>query len=219
MTSILTSFQKSILNGICEEKFITDNFVLGGGTALSEFYLKHRYSEDFDFFTENEIPLENLRIKLETLVKKLGIKSVEYREIQSSKIFFRKGGQKEMVKTDFNYFPFPSFDKPTKYKGLKIESLLDITISKLDTILIRSKARDFVDFYFIQKYKNYPLDSLLKFLKSKYQMSVDPLYLGSCFLKIEKLKDYPKMIKKLEPEELIAYFTNLAKQQKRKIIT
>lgn len=219
MKSVLTSFQKSILNGICEEKFITDNFVLGGGTALSEFYLKHRYSEDFDFFTENEVSFENLRIKLETLVKKLGIKSVEYREIQSSKIFFLKSDQKETVKTDFNYFPFPSFGKSTRYKGLKIESLLDITVSKLDAILTRSKARDFVDFYFIQKYKNYPLDSLLNLLKNKYRLSVDPLYLGGCFLKIEKLKDYPKMIKKLETEDVIIFFNRLAKQQRKKIIT
>ena len=60
MKSILTPFQKAILEGICQEKFITENFVFGGGTALSEFYLKHRYSEDFDFFTENEIPLEEI---------------------------------------------------------------------------------------------------------------------------------------------------------------
>lgn len=218
MQSILTPFQKAILDGICEEKYITDNFVLGGGTALSEFYLKHRYSEDFDFFTENEIPLENLKIKLDKIFSKLRVKSVEYREIQSSKIFFLKNNQKEIVKTDFNYFPFPSFDKPIFYKELKIKSLLDITISKLDAILSRKTARDFIDFYFIQKTKNFPLEFLLLKIKEKHNYSIDPLYLGSCFLKIEKLKDYPKMIKKLEPKELIAYFTNLAKQQKRKII-
>jgi len=218
MKSILTPFQKTILDGICEEKFILDNFTLGGGTALSEFYLKHRYSEDFDFFTENEIHLENIKIKLDALFNKLKIHSIEYREIQSSKIFFLKNNQKEVVKTDFNYFPFFSFNQPTTYKGLKIESLLDIAVSKLDTILTRKNARDFIDFYFIQKTKNFRLNFLLAKIKEKYNYTVDPLYLGSCFLKIEYLKDYPKMIKKINQEELITYFSALSKQQRKKII-
>ncbi|MEW5692252.1 MAG: nucleotidyl transferase AbiEii/AbiGii toxin family protein [Candidatus Hydrogenedentota bacterium] len=39
---------------MCTEKFFTQKFYLTGGTALSEFYLKHRISEDLDFFCENE---------------------------------------------------------------------------------------------------------------------------------------------------------------------
>jgi len=218
MKSILTPFQKAILEGICQEKFITENFVFGGGTALSEFYLKHRYSEDFDFFTENEIPLEEIRIRLDKLCQKLGIKSVEYREIQSSKIFFLKSGPKEVVKTDFNYFPFPHFGQAKIYKKLRISSLLDIAISKLDTILTRSKARDFVDFYFIQKEHSFPLDFLLKKIEEKFSWKIDPLFLGSRFLKVNELKDYPRIIKSFSHTELIAYFTELAKDQRKKIV-
>lgn len=218
MTSILTPFQGSILDVICQDRFITENFFFGGGTALSEFYLKHRYSEDFDFFTEKEIFLEEIRTRLDKLVKKLGIKSVEYREIQSAKIFFLKSGQKEVVKTDFNYFPFYHFGQSMNYKGLRIMSLLDIAISKLDTILTRKKARDFVDFYFIQKEHPFDLGHLLKKIEEKSQWKVDPLFLASCFLKIESLHDYPKMIKTFSKQEMISYFIGLAKSLKDQIV-
>lgn len=218
MKSILTPFQKEILNGISQEKFITNNFWLAGGTALSEFYLQHRYSEDFDFFTNNETALEKVKTKLNNIFDKENIKSVEYRTIQMSKIFFLKGSQKEVIKTEFNYFPFPKFGKMKNYNGLKIASLLDIAISKLDAILTRDKARDFVDFYFIQKKHPFKISFLLEKLEKMFSVKIDPLYLASCFLKAEKVKDYPKMIKPLSKEEMIAYFLNLARSQKSKII-
>ena len=47
--SILTPTQKQILDQIGKSQFITSNFYFTGGTVLSEFYLKHRFSEDLDF--------------------------------------------------------------------------------------------------------------------------------------------------------------------------
>jgi len=216
MKTILTPFQKAIFEEICQDKFITDNFVFGGGTALSEFYLQHRLSEDLDFFTENEIPFEKIRRSMDKIAKKLKIKSVEYREIQSAKVFFLKSG-KEMVKTDFNFFPYYHFEKGKKYKNLKIQSLADIATSKLDTILTRNQARDFVDFYFLQKERQFSLEFLLKKIKEKSRWQVDPLFLASCFLKAESLHDYPKMIKDFSKKDMISYFINLAKNQKKNI--
>lgn len=218
MKSILTPFQKLIFEAICKEKFITENFWLGGGTALSEFYLKHRYSEDLDFFTDKEVPLEEIRSKMDKILRGLEIKSVEFRTIQSSRVFFLKSGQKEVVKTDFNLMSFQKFGKMKTCKNLRIESLIDITLSKLDTILTRNKARDFVDFYFIQKENSFGLDNLLEKLEERDSWKIDPLYLASCFLKIENLKDYPKMIKELSKEEMIAFFLDLARQQKSRIV-
>jgi len=60
MKSILTEFQKEVLDVLSKNKFITDNFYLSGGTALSEFYFQHRLSEDLDFFSANEIDYQML---------------------------------------------------------------------------------------------------------------------------------------------------------------
>ena len=54
MKSVLSKNQKNILKIISRDKLICENFYLSGGTALAEFYLKHRLSEDLDFFSENE---------------------------------------------------------------------------------------------------------------------------------------------------------------------
>ena len=48
---VLTKFQEKLLREISVTP-IKDNFFLTGGTALSAFYLRHRFSEDLDFFTQ-----------------------------------------------------------------------------------------------------------------------------------------------------------------------
>ena len=60
--SILSDNQKNILSLLSKEKIISDNFYLSGGTALAEFYLNHRLSEDLDFFSEKEFDPQAISI-------------------------------------------------------------------------------------------------------------------------------------------------------------
>lgn len=53
--NILSPTQQEILFSAKRDKTITDSFYLTGGTALSHYYLHHRFSEDFDFFTPSEL--------------------------------------------------------------------------------------------------------------------------------------------------------------------
>jgi predicted nucleotidyltransferase component of viral defense system len=52
---IFTPLQKLIFDEFSKEAALRKSFYFGGGTALSVFYLQHRYSEDVDFFCEKEI--------------------------------------------------------------------------------------------------------------------------------------------------------------------
>lgn len=52
--TILTPKQSQFLELTSKDKQITSRFYLTGGTALSEFYLKHRLSYDIDLFTEKQ---------------------------------------------------------------------------------------------------------------------------------------------------------------------
>ena len=50
---ILTALQKEALDLLFSEKQFSKIFYLTGETALSSFFLKHRYSDDLDFFTKD----------------------------------------------------------------------------------------------------------------------------------------------------------------------
>ncbi|MEO0122442.1 MAG: nucleotidyl transferase AbiEii/AbiGii toxin family protein [candidate division WOR-3 bacterium] len=63
---ILTPLQQDFIRAFSKTKLV-ENFFLTGGTALSAFYLFHRYSEDMDFFTE----IEGEVIKVVPILKKL----------------------------------------------------------------------------------------------------------------------------------------------------
>ena len=73
--SILSNHQKEVLELISREDYFTKKFYLAGGTALAEFYLQHRLSEDLDFFTEKQEvnPTPIVRF-FEDSAKKLSVK-------------------------------------------------------------------------------------------------------------------------------------------------
>ena len=60
--AIFTNRQLAFLKAVAGNKFLADNFYLTGGTALAVFYLKHRYSEDLDFFSEKEFDILGLDV-------------------------------------------------------------------------------------------------------------------------------------------------------------
>ena len=53
--TVLTATQQKALTIIATDLVVKKHFYLTGGTALSEYYLHHRLSEDLDFFSEQEI--------------------------------------------------------------------------------------------------------------------------------------------------------------------
>src|SRR3989344_1410211 len=73
MTSILSDNQRRLLTLLSEEVQICQSFYLSGGTALAEFYLQHRLSEDLDFFSEEEFESEGVS----AVLKKIGNLSID----------------------------------------------------------------------------------------------------------------------------------------------
>jgi predicted nucleotidyltransferase component of viral defense system len=54
---VLTPLQEKVLDILFDHGFADRGYYLTGGTALSEFYLQHRYSDDLDLFTRKSEPL------------------------------------------------------------------------------------------------------------------------------------------------------------------
>ncbi|MCX6716789.1 MAG: nucleotidyl transferase AbiEii/AbiGii toxin family protein [Candidatus Taylorbacteria bacterium] len=219
MQSILSENQKKILNLLSGEKDIFSNFYLGGGTALAEFYLKHRLSEDLDFFSENEFDPLSISVILKKMQDIMGIKKVEYTNSFNRNLFFLDLEDGDKIKTEFTFFPFPRIDKKNKIGSLSIDSMQDIAVNKIFTIYQNPRSRDFIDLYFIlQKEKDWFLDDLIKNAQVKFDTYLDPIQLGTQYMKVKELKDYPKMIIKIDGEVWQDFFINEAKKLKSKII-
>jgi len=126
------------LECVSRNEQITKNFYFTGGTVLSEFYLKHRLSEDIDLFSEYaEVDPQVPEAFLRKISKKLGIKEFKVSQFLGLVSFILVFQDGETLKVDFNYYPFPRINKGKKYKNLDIDSLYDIAVNKVHTLCRR----------------------------------------------------------------------------------
>lgn len=217
--TILTPFQTKVLIYFSKQSGFCRKFYLTGGTALSEFHLHHRLSEDLDFFSEDEFSLTSLQIILKKLKGHIPeISTIEYREFMGIRTFFLHY-PKGVLKIDFNYYPFPRLEKGKKYNLISIDSLLDIAINKTQTISTQPRSRDFIDLYLIIKTMGITLQELTKLARLKFDWFVDPLHLTSKLILAEDVVDFPKMLITLKPKDWQNFFLDEAKKLKDSILS
>lgn len=216
---ILSKNQKNILSIISKDKIICDNFYLTGGTALAEFYLHHRLSEDLDFFSEYEFDPQSISVFLKKIKNEAKIKKIEYQQSFNRNLFFLDLMDGDKIKMEFTYFPFFRIEKKEKIGGLFVDSVLDIAVNKVFTIYQKPRIRDFIDLYFIlKKHKELSLDDLIKKAQIKFGNYIDPIQLGSQYIKVKELKDFPKMLEKVQENVWQEFFIAEAKRLSREII-
>ncbi len=213
--TILTSAQKQILVILAKDKIFSKHFYLSGGTALSEYYLHHRVSEDLDFFSENEID----KIWLNSLAKKIkqtiGFEKLDIQEsFNRNLVYFTT--PVITIKTEFTYYPFVQIEPFMIKNGIKIDSLTDIAVNKFFTIYQKPTARHFIDLYLILTEKKYAWNQLEKLARIKFETVIDPIQLGSQLIKSETVEDMPKMINKFPEIQWRNYFIEQAKLLKSK---
>ncbi|OGZ31981.1 MAG: hypothetical protein A3H02_02635 [Candidatus Niyogibacteria bacterium RIFCSPLOWO2_12_FULL_41_13] len=214
---ILTKNQIAVLERVGGNKLLTKNFYLTGGTALTAFYLRHRYSEDLDFFSEKEFDVSGINIFFNQLKADLGIKKIDFQQSYNRNLFFFHFTD-EILKTEFTFFPFPRIETGLKEYGIEVDSALDIAANKLFTIYQRIQARDYIDLYFLCREKNFAISDLIKKAKIKFDWHIDPIQLGTQFVKVVDAKDYPRIIKKMSDKEWHNFFIKEARKLKQEII-
>jgi len=214
--SILTSIQKRFLATVIKEPYLLKRYYFTGGTALSEFYLRHRISKDIDLFSEKEIHLPSIVKFVKKAAKNLSATEVRQERYLGLYTFFFKI-KEEYFKVDFNYYPFPRIDKGKIWKGLEIDSLLDIAVNKIHTLYMKPRAREYVDLYFIFKKTKYTLEDLVKFAKIKFDWHIDPLHLAQSFLEVLSASDYPRVLLPFNKNIMQKFFLSKAKKLKKEI--
>lgn len=208
--SVTTKRQKEFLGLINSNRYLSSQFYFTGGTALAEFYLHHRLSEDLDFFSKNKIDQRRIFIIISRWSKKYNFE-FSSRFVEVVYRFNLTFKDNSSLKVDFSHYPYPLVEKGAKYKSIRLDSLKDIAINKLLVISQRTDVKDFVDLYFLLKEK-FSVWDLIYGLKTKFNVKVEPFLLAEDFLKIEDFKFMPKMIRKLTLEELRLFFREQAKK-------
>jgi predicted nucleotidyltransferase component of viral defense system len=184
---------------------------LTGGTALSYYYLHHRFSEDFDFFTQSELDEVFLQRWAQKTAKELNADSLEFQTLQGQLVFYFHFSM-EVVKIDFACYPFEHIGKFTMDNNLKISSMEDIGVNKLQALTTRRRGRDYVDLYEIITAGNMLLSDLLKKYRIKFDVHISSEEWAKYFSGILDAIDQPKFLGERKWREIELYFLDLAKE-------
>lgn len=169
--SILTPLQRLVLTSFFHKGLGERGFYLTGGTALAEFYLHHRYSDDLDFFTRKQGPLDQDFQHILDFTPSLGltIASKDPKSAEHLVLFVQTDSRQENLKIEFARDVPAQMAQPTVRAGVIVDSFEDIATNKICAILGRqpSEPKDFYDLYFILKESQFTLDYLISRAREK----------------------------------------------------
>ncbi len=212
--TILTKDQQMILKLLASEPSLSD-FYLTGGTALSEYYLHHRDSDDLDFFSEQSAKLIRIDPFITRAAKELGATSVRHERVHDRQLFLLTLADKTELKLEFTRYPFPSLEEKNQINGIRVDSLRDITTNKLFALIERFEPKDFVDLYFLLQ--RTPLEQVRQDLEKKFGIKISPMVIGSEFAKVARIEALPKMHIPLTISDLKSFFVEQARLLKPNI--
>lgn len=204
---ILTKFQQQFIEAISKSS-LRDSFFLTGGTALSAFYLQHRYSEDLDFFTEIPDEVSRMVPELEKVCQNLSVQLEINRRFKTFLNCTISSDKNEYLKIDFAQ-DTPFRLRPLVFNevfGIYVDNPLDIACNKLSALLDRSETKDFVDIYWINK-TLFSFDEIYENARKKH-VGLDDYWLAVSLQKVNLVEELPRMILPLTIEELKRFFND-----------
>lgn len=137
---------------------IFEDLVFVGGSAISV-YLRHRLSEDLDFFSPSTtLPAEKILDRIRSRFSdQFTIRYIDERQIDLNI---------KTVNVTFSADRWRQFGKPEPLCGLVHIAPLDVlTAMKINTLFLRAKFRDYYDVYVISK-DVFPLPRMFDIFKN-----------------------------------------------------
>ena len=202
----------------------SEEFYLTGGTALSFFYLKHRKSNDLDFFTSNAELIIPFSHRLEKTLKKGEMQTQRQRRVHSFvEILVNKDEESTIIHlAEDAPFRFNTVREFPIYSKLKVDSLVDIASNKLLALFGRATLRDFIDIYFLVKKTKFTPEELSSRAKEK-DPGFDLYWLGVALERINTFKDdSPEMLLLVEAvdfKEVLDFFNQWRERITRELLS
>ncbi len=223
VNEILTELQKNTLTALFNNGMAERGFYLTGGTALSEFYLQHRLSDDLDFFTRKDSFLEDAKYFAGVLESMgLVISSKDIGEEYSRFFVYHEEQEENKLKIEFARDVPAIMAPPVIHDKVVVDSFEDIAVNKICAIFGRlpSEPKDFCDLFFILKESRFELDYLINRAKEKeaaFDKEDGILAFAASLLNVSEFQMLPKMIKPLTLDELNSYIVPIAKKLIRQL--
>lgn len=166
----LYKFQDKVISDTM--RFYTESyFYLTGGTALNRFFYPTRYSDDLDFFTnENRFfrkAIKNLLsfFKDNGYVFKVDIDSLDFVRLIFEENYSQE--QKIFLKVDFVNDRLPYLGEILFKDEVALDNPINILTNKICAVYSRDEARDIVDIITIALNNNFNWDDILDIAKQK----------------------------------------------------
>lgn len=141
-------------------KAFADEFVLAGGTAMM-LQIGHRFSYDFDCFTEKKLAHDAVLRKAKTIFGPHIRPHIRTDEVLSLKT-------PQNIEVTFVFHPFPLLKKPITTNSISLFHLDDLTANKGHVIGRRPAWRDYVDLFFLMKWRLYDMTTLITLAEKKF---------------------------------------------------
>ena len=135
----ITAEMKFVLHGLSQSE-IGYQFYLAGGTALA-LQIGHRHSIDLDFFSPTK-DIPTIRPQLDHTLE--NFESTLADSSWGNLVYIVNN-----VRVGFYGYGYSLMKPLVEMEGLRLASIEDIALMKLDTLLSRAARKDFYDLYFI----------------------------------------------------------------------
>lgn len=194
--SVLSDAAQDALALLGKSKLVEKGY-LAGGSALA-LHFGHRYSLDFDFFSQESFDPR----KLSRQLQKLG-NFVETLAKGISLIGIFQG-----VKFSYFQYEYSLIAKTSEFLEVSIADVKDIAAMKIAAIMDRGTKRDFIDIYeMIRKGMN--LENIFKLYDQKYhtfETNEFSIIKSLGYFDDAEASDIPQMIKEVRWEQVKDFF-------------
>ena len=153
----ITAQMSDLLTWLGRKAFLR-RFYLGGGTALA-LQLGHRRSFDLDFFSEID-PVHKLT--REKIITTLAKKNGQVIENADGNLLLLV----DAIHVGFFSYGYALLEPGPEFQKIRLASLIDLGLMKLDALMGRGSRKDFFDLYALCQ--KIPLDTLLQAGARKY---------------------------------------------------
>ncbi len=206
-SSAITALKRDFLKA-----FFTNEkrFFLTGGSALGLFYLGHRYSYDLDFFTTQRLEWVEVDGVVRRCAADLGASVQIVRDAPTFRRYLLcRESEQEVL--DFVLEVSPQVDKEkNRMGGITVDTLHEIMLNKITTLIGRSEVKDVVDLYFLEK-AGFRVDDYFEEARQK-DGGLDPAMISMLLasMNVRELPDY--LLEPLTLDELQLFVKDLQRR-------